>query len=235
MDRTQFTCYESFYKAAKRMKKKADQADFWGAVCEYALYGNEPDLDKFSDAVAGSLELVIPIITASRRKAQSGKLGGATKKSESKPQANGSKPQANGKQTEANRKQVQEKEQVQEKDKEQMLLPPTPYAAVLTAYMDKINPTPSDMCVAELSTFVDDMGSACCLRAIDIAVDSRKGSWGYVRAILRDKRDRGVKCIADWDALEQKREEVKRSENAGAGEPGYDPDEKWGIKYNAGD
>ena len=41
--RTQFTFYESFYKAISRIKKKADRADAYDAICKYALTGIEPD------------------------------------------------------------------------------------------------------------------------------------------------------------------------------------------------
>lgn len=45
-NRTQFTFYESFYKAVSRIKKKADKADAFEVLCAYALYGIEPDLEK---------------------------------------------------------------------------------------------------------------------------------------------------------------------------------------------
>ena len=45
-----------------------------------------------------------------------------------------------------------------------------------------------------------------CKRAFDIALDSKKATWPYIRAILRDKQARGVRCLADWDALEERRQ-----------------------------
>ena len=97
MDRKQFTFYESFAKAMKRIRKKADRADAYDAIVEYALYGTEPDLDGMSDPAAIAVALIMPTLASSRRKAKSGKIGG------SKPEANdkqtGSKPEANDKQT----------------------------------------------------------------------------------------------------------------------------------------
>lgn len=76
-------------------------------------------------------------------------------------------------------------------------------AAAIFAYREKINPTPSQTCLAELESFAETMGIECCMRAFDIALDNKKTAWSYIRAILQDKQHRGVKCLADWDALEE--------------------------------
>lgn len=86
--RTQFTFYESFYKAISRIKKKADRADAYDIICSYALFQEEPDLDSVSDAVAIAFELLRPVLDKAREKAENGKNGG-------------SKPKANAKQTES--------------------------------------------------------------------------------------------------------------------------------------
>ena len=110
--RSQFTFYDSFYRALSRIKKKADRADAYDAIVTYALTGVEPDLDKLPDAAAIAFEVIKPNLDASRKKAASGKQGGKAKKqAASKPQANASTGEANGKQV---------KEQVQEQDKEQV-------------------------------------------------------------------------------------------------------------------
>lgn len=114
-DRSQFTFYESFYRAIGRIKKKADKADAYDALCAYALYGVVPDLEKLPDSVAVVFEMCKPNLDASRRKAESGKRGGAAKQAE----ASRKQTEANGKQTDEAHK--QEKEQVKEQDKEQML------------------------------------------------------------------------------------------------------------------
>ena len=131
-NRTQFTFYESFYKAVSRIEKKADKADAFEVLCEYALYNVEPDLEKLPDSVAVVFEMCKPNLIASRRKAENGKKGGAKKQSESNAKQDGSK----SKQTEAGRKQEQEQvqEKEQDKDKEQMLFnPPTPFAEKVEA------------------------------------------------------------------------------------------------------
>lgn len=109
MKRTQFTFYESFYSALSRIKKKADRAAAYDAICQYALYGTEPDIDSLPDAVAIAFELIRPNIDASAKKAAAGRNGGRNRNPESNPEANDkqaeSNGQAEGKQEEAGSKQ----------------------------------------------------------------------------------------------------------------------------------
>lgn len=110
MQRTQFTFYESFFKAISRIKKKADRADAYDIICSYALYQKEPDLDSVSDAVAIAFELLRPVLDKAREKAESGKKGG------SKGENTESKPEANDKQGETANKKEKEKEIEVEKE-----------------------------------------------------------------------------------------------------------------------
>lgn len=105
MGRSQFTFYESFHKALDRIKKKADKADAYDAICRYALYGEVPDLDNLPDAAAIAFELIRPTLDASKRKAEAGAKGG---------KQNGSKTEANCKRGET----ATEKEDEKEKEKE---------------------------------------------------------------------------------------------------------------------
>lgn len=72
-------------------------------------------------------------------------------------------------------------------------------------YLDRVNPMASQASLEELAGFEATMGTAVCRRAIDIALDERKASWSYIRAILRDKQAKGVHSLADWDGLEAER------------------------------
>lgn len=96
MQRTQFTFYESFFKAVTRIKKKQDRADAYDMICSYALYQIEPDLDSVPDAVAIAFDLLRPVLDKAKERSESGKKGGG------KPEANAkqtvSKPEANAKQ-----------------------------------------------------------------------------------------------------------------------------------------
>lgn len=122
MERTQFTFYESFFKAISRIKKSADRAAAYDAICAYALYGIEPDIDRMPDAAAIAFELSKPNLDASKRKAISGKAGGKAKQTGSKAEANGkqnaSKMEANGKQEQTASEKENEKENKKEKENE---------------------------------------------------------------------------------------------------------------------
>ena len=111
MGRTQFTFYESFFKAIRRIRKKQDRAEIYDAICAYALYGEEPDLEKMPDAAALAFDLIRPNLDAGRKKASSGKVGGEAKQEESKTKAN-------VKQTESKKEKEKEGEKEKEKEKE---------------------------------------------------------------------------------------------------------------------
>ena len=102
MERTQFTFYESFFKAISRIKKKTDRADAYDIICRYALLQEEPDLDSVSDSVAIAFELLRPVLDKAKERAESGKRGGSKPKgsaenAEATPKETESKTEANGK------------------------------------------------------------------------------------------------------------------------------------------
>ena len=239
MERSQFTFYASFAKAAERIRKKADRCDFYDAVKDYAIYGKEPEWEALSDTVAVAFELVRPTLDASKRKAENGKRGGAGskpeapeskgKQTESKPEANRSKP----KQTESEKEGEKEDEVEGEKESEienecLKILPPgggntkspaasagvsplsSAVAMVRADYLNRVNAAASPASLDELAGFVEAMGPDCCRRAFDIALDERITRWSYIRGILQDKQQRGVKCLADWDALDGQRQKKRR-------------------------
>lgn len=106
MQRTQFTFYESFFKAISRIKKKQDRADAYDMICAYALYQKEPDLDSASDAVAIAFELLRPVLDKAKERSESGKKGGS--KPEANVKQNENKPEANAKQGKAASKKEKE-------------------------------------------------------------------------------------------------------------------------------
>lgn len=81
-------------------------------------------------------------------------------------------------------------------------------AAVMNAFLNRIDPTPSRDCLDQLMGYVDEMGAECCLRAIQIAEDNNARKWSYIRSVLRDKCAQGVRNLAQWDALEAKRQQA---------------------------
>ena len=75
MKRTQFTFYESFYKAVKMIKNPDARAQAYDIICAYALYGEEPNMDLLQDFAAIAFELIKPNLDSSRRKAENGPSG----------------------------------------------------------------------------------------------------------------------------------------------------------------
>ena len=105
MERNQFTFYSSFWKAVARIKNKSARCDAYDAICRYAITGEEPDVDSLPDSAAIVFEMIKPNLVASRRKAENGSLGGTSKQTASKPEANVKQTEANDKQNEADAKQ----------------------------------------------------------------------------------------------------------------------------------
>ena len=95
MERKQFTFYASFFKAVSRIRNKADRADAYDMICNYALNQIEPDLDDVPDTVAIVFDLLRPVLDKARGKAEAGKKGGS--KSEEEPECD----EADSKQTES--------------------------------------------------------------------------------------------------------------------------------------
>lgn len=96
-----------------------------------------------------------------------------------------------------------------------------PAAAVLADYLDRINASASQASLEELKGYAQTMGEAVCKRAFDIALDSKKATWPYIRAILRDKQAKGVRCLADWDALEEGGRHGGNADTAAAGDGSF--------------
>lgn len=124
MKRTQFTFYESFFKAISKIKKKADRADAYDIICKYAMIGETPDEKALSDAVSVVFELCRPVLDSSRKKAENraNKTKNKTEQTDNKQEQTDNKaeeeknkPTTNGNKTEQTRK---EKEGEREKERE---------------------------------------------------------------------------------------------------------------------
>ena len=116
-ERGQFTFYASFASALARIRKKSDRADAYDAICRYALYGELPDLETMADSAAIAFDLIRPTLDASRRKAESGRMGGLRRQSESRGEAEGQR-------REGEREKEREKEKKGENDCSLPLAPP---------------------------------------------------------------------------------------------------------------
>lgn len=80
-------------------------------------------------------------------------------------------------------------------------------AVVFTAYSEKIeSKSPmTEKIRDELLALLEAVGPEVCVRAMDEAVEAGAISWRYVRKVLENKREQGVRSIGDWDAVEKKR------------------------------
>lgn len=211
VQRDSFIFYRSFFEAVSELKPK-EQTEVILAICEYALNGTERQLSGVQKAV---FILIKPNLDANQKKYENGKKGGRPAGSQNQPGRAG-KPMDN--QIELHEK--SEGEPIDNpmdnelcirnhglcvrKDEDEEAsgfdLP-----AVMRAYREKINPTPSQYSMDELTEYWEEMGSGCCLRAFAIALDAQRANWPYIRAILRTKKEQGVRRLADWDAVEEKR------------------------------
>lgn len=87
-------------------------------------------------------------------------------------------------------------------------------AEVVSDFMDRINPMAPASCLQELANYATALGPEVCKRAFDIALAEKKTTWSYIRAILRNCTAKGIKCLADWDAAENDRENKKAPSEA---------------------
>lgn len=69
MRRDQFTFYRSFFTALTHIRKKSARADAYDAICNYALNGVLPDVDKLDASVVIAVELILPVLKTARKKA----------------------------------------------------------------------------------------------------------------------------------------------------------------------
>lgn len=96
MDRGQFTFYASFFRAIQRIRKAADRAAAYDAICAYALSGVEPDMEKLPDSCAIVFDLIRPNLDASFRMASGGKRKGKPKVTERLEEGCGNKKEKEG-------------------------------------------------------------------------------------------------------------------------------------------
>lgn len=66
---------------------------------------------------------------------------------------------------------------------------------VMSYYMDKINPTPSPICLDLLKGYTESLGADVILHAFGIALDERKTGWSYIQGILQHYERDGLKTM----------------------------------------
>lgn len=58
-------------------------------------------------------------------------------------------------------------------------------AEIMSFYMDRVNASPSQQTVSQLLAFADILDADVVIHAMEIALDERKASWSYIKAILK--------------------------------------------------
>lgn len=207
----------------------AERGRLFTALMQYARTGEAPQLN-------GNERFLFPMMRAQIDRDEAAAEGLSESRSaagKKGAQAKASKAKQNKQLPDLNSKSSYNNDKDNDKDDEKKTKKETsPYgdekkaavAAVMSAYLDKVNPQLSERSRDELVGFAEVMGAEVCLRAIDIALDAKKASWPYIRAILQSKQQQGVRCLADWDALEDSRLARKEQINGGA-KGNYDPDD----------
>lgn len=97
MERKAFTFLRSFFEAACELKEKSLQADFFMAICNYALNGEEPEC---TGEVKALFILIKPVLDVSQIRAECGAIGGRKNKGKTR-----NKFKAEQNETEANEEQ----------------------------------------------------------------------------------------------------------------------------------
>ena len=197
MRRDQFTFYRSYYDALKTLPLR----DFKAAVLAVCAYALDEEVSELSGVPSTVFTLIRPTLDAGRNKAANRKNKART----NQEQTNNKTEQTCN---EGEREVEREGEVEVERENDSLKISPpvggdTKAAAVIADYLDRVNPAASPASLEELSGYARRMGEAVCKRAFDVALDSKKATWPYIRAILRDKEARGVECLADWDRLEK--------------------------------
>ena len=218
MKRDQFTWYRSYYEALRTLPAKDFKVAVL-AICAYALDEEVPSLSGVPNSV---FTLIRPTLDSGRNKAAN-----RLKKQKTNQEQTDNKPEQTRKEKEGEGEREEESEREGENDMLKILPPgggntKSPAAAagvpplssavamVQADYLNRVNAAASPASLDELAGFVEAMGPDCCRRAFDIALDERITRWSYIRGILQDKQQRGVKCLADWDALDGQRQKKRR-------------------------
>lgn len=86
-------------------------------------------------------------------------------------------------------------------------------AKVMSFFLDRINPTPSQMCIEDLKSYTASLGADVVLHAFGIALDSRKLDFRYIRGILQSYERDGLKNMEAVLEAEQRHNSAKKQQS----------------------
>ena len=96
-----------------------------------------------------------------------------------------------------------------------------PFGRVMTYFMDRINPYPSQTAIDFLKGYTASLGADVVIHAFEIALDEKKTNWRYIQAILQGYEQNGYKTLIDVTDAEQrfKEEKEKRGQRQHSSKP----------------
>lgn len=80
MKREQFAFTSAYARAADRIEDPVERCAFYDAIQQFALAGELPDLNALPPIVAVAVELIMPQLVRTQKKAAAGRAGGANQK-----------------------------------------------------------------------------------------------------------------------------------------------------------
>jgi len=87
----------------------------------------------------------------------------------------------------------------------------TPLGTVFDYYQTRINARPSSLVIEGLKAFTEELGADVVVHAMQIALDERKTSWSYIKAILARYRRDGLTSMDAVLLSEQRHESAKNA------------------------
>ncbi|MDR1692845.1 MAG: DUF4373 domain-containing protein [Oscillospiraceae bacterium] len=126
------------------------------------------------------------------------------------------------------------KERKENETKENYLLPEDarariPKSEALAYFTNRFNSLPSETAVAHILYYEKELSADVVKAAIDTALDERKNTWSYLHGILKSLHADGVRCLADFQAREERRAKSRyqegnnRSKTAKSQQEAYTP------------
>lgn len=107
---------------------------------------------------------------------------------------------------------------------------------VMTFIMDRLNPVPSPLMVADVQHFLKTLDPEVIIHAVSIALDEKKTGWSYIKAILQRYVREGkttMLAVSDDESQRQQAKENGTGGNRNAEDRSRNSGKDWGIPPSA--
>lgn len=109
---------------------------------------------------------------------------------------------------------LEKEEDIEIEQEREAAPPPVENLAILVFRQEIGNPSPGQK--SEIEAWASEMTTDVVVRAIREAVSFGVPKLAYVRSILKDKKQRGVRCMEDWDRLQTSTRNLPQKVPAGS-------------------